>query len=396
MQLKLTRKVVDGPDAEVLYWNDDVQIILDDNMNGLEGDVSVNGGLEMIAPPDSDNDEDRIFTDSSDSNSMPELASSDEWTSGDEAYWMESESDSGMSDRNVGNVTDLCRRRKLPTVSQGVITETGPFIPVSLGFENVESDDGEWEEVTDEWGNPTGVERKSFKLNVQDLRTESIDEDLDEVLRMNGLSDGINNRRVVGGCLNRGWLSDASINEQMGLSTDDQNEAEFDTDTCVLENIGSIDSSTDNGVEYAGGVGLDTCVLENVDSLDSSTFNGVEYASDMEMEVMLEILISFQVRVAIISLFLGILALVYSWLIAMNLIGRGECGIVPSGGPGTISQLGLDVSPSSLNVENFEVGDGENNDLGSLEDMVAGGVMIQDDGSTCQESVCAPAKNTEQ
>ena len=105
----------------------------------------------------------------------------------------------GMSDRNVGNVTDLCRRRKLPTVSQGVITETGPFIPVSLGFWNVESDDGEWEEVTDEWGNPTGVERRSFKLNVQDLRTESIDEDLDEVLRMNGLSDGINNRRVVGG-----------------------------------------------------------------------------------------------------------------------------------------------------------------------------------------------------
>ena len=111
---------------------------------------------------------------------------------------------------------------------------------------------------------------------------------------------------------------------------------------------------------------------------------------------MLDLLTDFQVQGAMNSLFLGILVLVYSWLIAMNLIGRGDCGIVPSGGPGTISQLGLDGAPSSLNVENFEVGDGENNDLGSLEDMVAGGVMIQDDGSTCQESECAPAKNTEQ
>ena len=51
--------------------------------------------------------------------------------------------------------------------------------------------------MVDKLGRPTGVERMSFRLNIHDGRTESIDEDMSHVLRQNGLSDGTNFRRVV-------------------------------------------------------------------------------------------------------------------------------------------------------------------------------------------------------
>ena len=53
--------------------------------------------------------------------------------------------------------------------------------------------------MVDKLGRPTGVERMSFRLNIHDGRTESIDEDMSHVLRQNGLRDGTNYRRVVEG-----------------------------------------------------------------------------------------------------------------------------------------------------------------------------------------------------
>ena len=95
------------------------------------------------------------------------------------------------------------------------------------------------------------------------------------------------------------------------------------------------------------------------------------------------------------SLLLGMMVLVYSWLIAMNLTGRGDCGIVPSGGPGTISQLGFGFRPSYLNRGSFEAGEGKNNGLGSIDGLRANEYMMQDDGSTSQELNSAPPSNTE-
>ena len=93
-----------------------------------------------------------------------------------------------------GNVTNLCRQRAPVRIRRGIITETGPYIPVTLGFSMDSSNEG-WEEVYDEAGNPTGIERMSFRLNVENGLTESIDEELNEVRRINGLFDGTNNVR---------------------------------------------------------------------------------------------------------------------------------------------------------------------------------------------------------
>ena len=77
------------------------------------------------------------------------------------------ETDSGVSESNWGNVTNLCRDRDYQMVTTGIITETGPYIPVSLGFNENEThfEDGEWREVVDEYGVSTGLECKSFKVN---------------------------------------------------------------------------------------------------------------------------------------------------------------------------------------------------------------------------------------
>ena len=148
-------------------------LMLEENGRDIESDMS-----------------DRMFL-STDSDSIPRLTPSEE-SSSDETT--ETDQDSGVSDRNVGNVTNLCRRRLPQTVEAGVVTETGPFIPVTLGFGGSDDDNDCWEEVLDDFGNPTGMERLSFRLNVRDLRTESIDEELDQIRRMNGLNDGTNRR----------------------------------------------------------------------------------------------------------------------------------------------------------------------------------------------------------
>ena len=126
--------------------------------------------------------------------SIPALASTESDSSRDQGQ----SSDSGMLEEMAGNVTNLCRNREPVTVRTGVITETGPLIPVSLGFSDMEEDEGDWEEVLDDYSRPTGMERRSFKLNVVSGDTESIDEDLDNVIRANGLFDGTNARREAG------------------------------------------------------------------------------------------------------------------------------------------------------------------------------------------------------
>ena len=75
---------------------------------------------------------------------------------------MSNRSDSGMIDELTGNITNLCRQRVGVNVRQGVVTETSPYLPVSLGLSMDESD-GVWEEVLDEEGQPTGIERMSFR-----------------------------------------------------------------------------------------------------------------------------------------------------------------------------------------------------------------------------------------
>ena len=106
--------------------------------------------------------------------SIPPLASpeppSTEWDLSDGANG-EIDSDSGMVEGVAGNVTNLCRRRTRHVVREGVITETGPYLPVSLGFNMEYGSSDEWEEILDSEGRPTGVERLSFKLNIVDGRT---------------------------------------------------------------------------------------------------------------------------------------------------------------------------------------------------------------------------------
>ena len=75
----------------------------------------------------------------SDSDSIPPLAST-EPPSSDEEYNV-GNSDSGMVEEERGNVTNLCRSRKRHIIREGVITETGPFLPVSLGFSMMRSEE---------------------------------------------------------------------------------------------------------------------------------------------------------------------------------------------------------------------------------------------------------------
>ena len=97
-----------------------------------------------------------------------------------------------MVEEEAGNVTNLCRARAHAEVRRGIVTETGPVFPITLGFSGMEEEDSEWEEVLDDQGLPTGMERRSFKLNVENGDTESIDENWDMVRRLNGISDGTN------------------------------------------------------------------------------------------------------------------------------------------------------------------------------------------------------------
>jgi len=124
---------------------------------------------------------------------MPDLATQSDLSSNYDESEADSDKDSGMSDRAVGNVTNLCRRRRRYFVSDGVATETGPYIPVSLGFSDMEYS-GSWEDIRDENGCHTGLERRTFRLNILDGRTDSVDDELAAELRNYGMRDGINNR----------------------------------------------------------------------------------------------------------------------------------------------------------------------------------------------------------
>ena len=77
------------------------------------------------------------------------------------------------------------------------MTETGPRILITLGLSGMEEDGSDWEELMDDQGNPTGIERKSFRLNVVDGDTESIDEEWERTRRVNSVFDGANSRREV-------------------------------------------------------------------------------------------------------------------------------------------------------------------------------------------------------
>ena len=130
-------------------------------------DISINQQLEI----DSSDEEDMMQLASEDDSipalappSPPSLELSDSEGSG-------SDSDSGLADEVIGNVTNLCRARSCQAVESGIVTETGPYIPVTLGFNSHLDEEDVWEDVLDEDGNPTGMERLSFRLNIVDGRT---------------------------------------------------------------------------------------------------------------------------------------------------------------------------------------------------------------------------------
>ena len=182
-----------------LSGEEDVSIVLSEGEGDsrvFEDDIEINilheeDGVPRDVIGDSTSISGDEWWNISGSDSMPLLASPDQLTSDT------GDSDSGVIEEVGGGVTNLCRSRVPHKVVSGVITETGPFIPVSLGF-SMSSGDSSWEEVVDEDGNPTGMERKSFRLNVIDGRKESVDEELDYIRRLNGIPDGVNTRRMAG------------------------------------------------------------------------------------------------------------------------------------------------------------------------------------------------------
>ena len=77
----------------------------------------------------------------------------------------------------------------------------------------------------DDNGQPTRVDRRCFRLNIEDGRTESIDEEWAEVRNMYGFPDGTNNRRHA---MKDEWLgggevfgvSDTIVNGERGYQAD--------------------------------------------------------------------------------------------------------------------------------------------------------------------------------
>ena len=90
---------------------------------------------------------------------------------------------------------NLCRIRAQPRVRSGMITETGPVPPVTLGFSEYENDSDNWEEIVDSDGHPTGIERRSFRLNILNGSKESIDDKWCDARRQLGIPESTNNRR---------------------------------------------------------------------------------------------------------------------------------------------------------------------------------------------------------
>ena len=77
----------------------------------------------------------------------------------------------------------------------------------------------------------------------------------------------------------------------------------------------------------------------------------------------------------------------------MDLTGWSDCGILPSGGPGTVSQLGIEQS--CLSSSDIDAGDRGDDGLASFGDGEANENMIQENGSSSPQSDSALPSNTE-
>ena len=133
----------------------------DNSQAGSEQSIGLSGAEEdavLIAEGIVDTDEDYSIL--SDQESIPPLASPEPKSSDWKPYMNTSndDSDSGVAEGVTGNFTNLCMNRRSHRVLEGVITETGPFIPVSLEFNQNMGPDNEWEEVLDNEGQLTGFE----------------------------------------------------------------------------------------------------------------------------------------------------------------------------------------------------------------------------------------------
>ena len=116
----------------------------------------------------------------SEQESIPSLASQEPFSSDWESEGTNFDNNdfaSGMTEGLMGNVTNLCRRRNHHIIREGVVTKTGQFISVSLGFSLEESSEGDWAEVIDDEEHLRGMNRRCFRLKIVDGRTESIDEE---------------------------------------------------------------------------------------------------------------------------------------------------------------------------------------------------------------------------
>ena len=84
---------------------------------------------------------------------------------------------------------------------------------------------------------------------------------------------------------------------------------------------------------------------------------------DGEVDYVLGLLVECQLRGVINNLLLCAMVLMCSFLVTVNLIGRGDCEIVPSGGPGTVSQLQFGIIQSRLGSSNYNAEDGGSDGL---------------------------------
>ena len=126
------------------------------------------------------------------SESVPGLATT-ESESTDSNYFL-SDRDSGMSDRRFGDVTNLSRRRQEHQILDGIVTETGPYVPVSLGIVGVGSDHSD---TSEDGITGCNVRTRCFRLNVITGDTDLIDDETSRLLRECGVEDGINSRRYA-------------------------------------------------------------------------------------------------------------------------------------------------------------------------------------------------------
>ena len=175
---------------------------------------SENSGDSRFSAVLFENDNLRMTTDS---DSPPGLATTESDSSESEVEDVLSDRDSGMSDRRLGDVTRLSQRRREYHIQDGIITETGPFIPVSLGIVD-DSNDGVEESETEEC-----MDVRCFRLNIFTGDTDMIDDDTSRLLRECGVEDGINTRRYAlsGEPVNNYDYEEVYLADESDVSTDE-------------------------------------------------------------------------------------------------------------------------------------------------------------------------------